>query len=78
MFVISYSVFHGKHLQPGLMFASKDRSIIKGSTFQVLHLRLSSLALPTYIEPDWKGLPGTNTLAYYEHSLCTSSDFKKY
>ncbi len=67
MFVISYSVFHGKHLQPGLMFESKDRSTPKGSTFQVLPLRLSSLALPTNIEPVWKGLPGTNTLAYYKH-----------
>ncbi len=60
------------------MFVSKDRSAPKGSAFQVLHLRLSSLALPPNIEPDWKGLPGTNTLAYYEHSLCTSSDFKKF
>jgi hypothetical protein len=25
------------------------------------------LALPTNIRPGWKGLPGTNTLAYYEN-----------
>jgi hypothetical protein len=30
------------------------------------------LALPTNIRPDWKGLPGTNTLAYCEHSKITN------
>jgi hypothetical protein len=25
------------------------------------------LAFPTNIRLDWKGLPGTNTLAYYEN-----------
>ncbi len=29
------------------------------------------LALPTNIRPGWNALPGTNTLAYYEHSQIT-------
>jgi hypothetical protein len=29
------------------------------------------LALPTNIRLGWKGLPGTNTLAFYEHLLIT-------
>jgi len=32
------------------------------------------LALPTNIRPGWKGLPGTNTLAYYKFSY--TSDVK--
>jgi hypothetical protein len=34
-----------------------------------LYVRL--LALPTNIRLGWKGLPGTNTLAYYEYSYIT-------
>jgi hypothetical protein len=30
------------------------------------------LALPTNIRLGWKGLPGTNTLAYYENSEITT------
>jgi hypothetical protein len=33
------------------------------------HLNGSSLAIPTYIRLGWKDLQGTNTLAYYKHSL---------
>ncbi len=28
-------------------------------------------SLPTNIRLDWNGLPGTDTLAYYEHSCIT-------
>ncbi len=31
------------------------------------HIKLLSYFLPTKIRLDWKGLPGTNTLAYYEN-----------
>jgi hypothetical protein len=30
-------------------------------------LQLQFLALPGIIRQGWKSLPGTNTLAYYEH-----------
>jgi hypothetical protein len=32
----------------------------------------SLLALPTNIRLGWKGLPGTNALAYYKNSGCTA------
>ncbi len=31
------------------------------------------LALPTNIRLGWRGLPGTNTLVYYEHSSITTA-----
>jgi hypothetical protein len=31
-------------------------------------IRVDSLTFPTNIRQGWKGLPGTNTLAYYENS----------
>jgi hypothetical protein len=34
----------------------------------VLHSRGRLLILTTNIRLDWKGLPGTNALAYYEKS----------
>jgi len=37
------------------------------SLVQYLQVRL--LASPTNIGPSWKGLPGTNALAYYEYLL---------
>jgi hypothetical protein len=36
----------------------------QAQTFQLLRL----LALPTSIRHGWKGLPGTNALAYYKKS----------
>jgi hypothetical protein len=31
------------------------------------------LSLPANITLDWKGRPGTNTVAYYEHSYITDA-----
>ncbi len=47
----------GKPFQLSLMFAGKA-----GAYPRVEHLKG---ALPTNIRLGWKGLPGTNTLAYY-------------
>jgi hypothetical protein len=48
--------------------------------FRETHLKGASLgqapALLTNIRLGWKGLPGTNTLAYYEHSQLT--DVKRF
>jgi len=38
-----------------------------GTYPRVEHMKGASLDLPTYIRLGWKGLPGANTLAYYEH-----------
>ncbi len=52
--------------QPSPMFVGKA-----GAHPRVENLKGASLwlaaALFTNIRLDWKGLPGTNTLAYYEH-----------
>ncbi len=48
----------GRPFQPNLRFMRKT------GDFQVLYFRL--VALPANIRLGWKGLPGTNTLAYYE------------
>ncbi len=47
-----------------MLFLSKA----KNNTFQVLHSRVNALALPINIRLGWKGLPGTNILAYYENT----------
>jgi hypothetical protein len=51
------------------MFVGKVRT---GTYPRVEHLKRASpgfaLNPVANIRPDWKGLPGTNTLAYYEHS----------
>ncbi len=47
-----------------------------GAHPRVEHLKCSSLrkalALPANIRLGWKGLPGTNTLAYYENPQITT------
>ncbi len=57
----------GTLFQPSLMFAGKP-----GAYPRVDHLKDVSLgqapALPVNTRLFWKGLPGTNTLAYYENS----------
>ncbi len=45
-----------------LMFAGKA-----GADTRVEHLKGRLLASPTNIKLGWKGLPETNTLAYYEN-----------
>ncbi len=56
----------GKPLQPSLMFAG-----MPGAYTRVEHLKAASLgwalALPANIRLGRQGLPGTNTLAYYEN-----------
>jgi hypothetical protein len=37
------------------------------------HSEVDDWPLPSNIRLDWKGLPGTNTLAYYEH-LCITEE----
>ncbi len=51
----------GRSFQPNLMFEGKARSLPRWD-----------LPILTNIRPGWKGLPGTNTLAYYEHSYVMS------
>ncbi len=51
----------GKPLQPSLIFVCKDRSQPKSGAPEVP-------TLPLNIRLGWKGISGTNTLAYYEHS----------
>ncbi len=57
----------GKSFQPGLMF------VIKAIAYPSGQLKDSPLygrpmATTENIRTDWNGLPGTNTLAYFEHS----------
>ena len=57
----------GKTYQPSLMFVVKARSIpkvghIKGVALGFANRRLANIRLGR------KGLPGTNTLAYYKNS----------
>ncbi len=56
----------GKPFQPSVVFAG-GQSLPEWSTFQG---RL--LASPTNTTLGWKGLPGTNTLAYYENPYNTA------
>jgi hypothetical protein len=54
----------GKPFQPSLMFAAKA-----GANPRLENLKIAShrqvLAITANIRLGWKGLPGTNTLAYY-------------
>jgi hypothetical protein len=50
------------YFQPCLMFVGKARA----------PLVFPDLALPANIRLGWKGLPGTNTLAYYKNPLITA------
>ncbi len=61
IFVISQNVVTGKPLQPSLMLAGKASELLKGASLR------QALALPANITLGWRGLPGTNTLAYYEN-----------
>ncbi len=45
----------GRHSQPSLMFVGKTRGLLKAP------------GLSSIIRLGWKGLPGTNTPAYYKH-----------
>jgi hypothetical protein len=71
---LHYKTFYGRNLrifpdkpfQSSLMFAGKTEPT------QVKHLsnaplQGSLLASPQNIRLDWKGLPGTNTIAFYEN-----------
>jgi hypothetical protein len=56
----------GRPLQAILMFGWKV-----GAYSIEAHFRYSHIALSTNIRLGWKGLPGTNTLAFHEHSQIT-------
>jgi hypothetical protein len=47
-----FVVFPGKPFQPSLMYVSKARAYLRGSTFQVLHSRVNS-----WLDPHRLGLP---------------------
>jgi hypothetical protein len=56
-----------KHFLPSLVLEIKAGACLTEAPFGApLYGKL--LALPTSIKLDWKGLSGSNTLAYYEHS----------
>ncbi len=52
----------GKPFQPCPKFLGKASSLPK----EVLHFRQAPV-LPANIRLGWKGLPGTNTVAYYKY-----------
>ncbi len=54
-----------KPFKPSL-FLSKAGAYLSGA-FEINPTRGQAPALPIIIGLRWKGLPGTNTLAYYEH-----------
>ncbi len=57
----------GKPFQPSLLFASKAKAYTSPNHLKGAPLYGRLLALPTNIRLDWKGLTGTNTIAYYRH-----------
>ncbi len=62
--------FRGWHFRPSPMFVSKSGAFLSKTHFRFYPLEML-LALPTNIVLGWKGLTGTNTLAYYEHFYIT-------
>jgi hypothetical protein len=63
--VVLQHYFLGRVVSPSIMYKARSYS-------RVEHLKDASLnyapALLEYIRIGWKGLPGTNTLAYSAHS----------
>jgi len=60
-----------KSFQPGLMFAGKARAYLNEAPFRCSTQGLL-LYSPTKIRLGSKGLPWTNTLAYYENPYITA------
>ncbi len=56
----------GRHLQPSILFVGKARSLPERWCFTRV-----CLALPAIIRLSWKGMPWTNTPAYYKHLYIT-------
>ncbi len=56
----------GKSLKPSLMFVGNAGAEVSKKTVPPIYGRY--LAVPPNIRLSWKGLPGTNTLAYYKLS----------
>ncbi len=56
----------GKPFQPSLMFVGEARSLPKSRAPERALLGYAAV-LPANTRLGWKGLPGTNTLAYYEN-----------
>ncbi len=63
MFVISWSV---RPFQPKIMSVGEPRAYHRGGGHQKCAPLTKALAIFVNIRPGWKGLPGTNTLAYYK------------
>jgi hypothetical protein len=59
----------GNPFQPSLMFTGNARVYVSGAPESGAPLYGRFMASPTNIRLGWKGLPGTNTLAYYENLL---------
>ena len=57
----------GKPLQPSLMFAGKAGAYPRVEYLKDASLYCRLLVLTADIRLGWKGLPGTNTLAYYDN-----------
>jgi hypothetical protein len=57
----------GKPLQPSLMFVGKAGAYPSEASFRCSALAWDPGLTHTHIRLDWKGLPGTNILAYYEN-----------
>jgi hypothetical protein len=56
-----------KSFQPRLMFVGTAGAYPIEEPLRCSTLGVGSWPLPTNIRLDWKGLLGTNTLAYYEN-----------
>ncbi len=54
----------GKPFQPSLMFVGEARSLPKIGASERCFIHVGT-ALPENIRLGWEGLPGTNTLTYY-------------
>jgi hypothetical protein len=57
----------GKPIQPSLMFAGEAEAY-PSEALSAASFKSRLQALPTNIRLDMKGLPWTNSVAYYEHS----------
>ncbi len=57
----------GKPLEPSIMFEGKEGAYPRVESLKGTSLGYD-LALTANIRLAWKGIPGTNTLAYYDNT----------
>jgi hypothetical protein len=62
----------GKPFQHSLVFVGKAKSLPERGNLSRASLKGMPLALPTNIKLGKKGLPGTNTIAYYKNPQITT------